>query len=153
MNPSELFTYDPDTGELWWLERRSNRVDMSRRAGSQNAQGYWQVRYNGRVYSQHRLIWEMVHGYKPSEIDHIDQDKSNNRLDNLRECTHSENIQARWDAIPYPKNRKSRISASAPVPDLAIIQIPSVLSLLVGTSCLYHQVVEEGEPESGCRTG
>ena len=108
----ELFTYDPETGELWWKVRRSNRVDMSRRAGSQNADGYWQFRYNGGVYYQHRVIWEMVHGYKPSEIDHIDQDKSNNKLANLRECTHSENMQARWDKIPYPKNRKSRISAA-----------------------------------------
>ena len=112
MNWHELFTYDPETGELWWKVRRSNRVDMSRRAGSQNADGYWQFRYNGGVYYQHRVIWEMVHGYKPSEIDHIDQDKSNNKLANLRECTHSENMQARWDKIPYPKNRKSRISAA-----------------------------------------
>ena len=116
MNPNELFTYDPETGELWWKERRSNRVDMSRRAGSQNGHGYWQVRYKGKVYYQHRLIWQMVHGYIPSEIDHIDQDKSNNKLGNLRECTHAENMQARWDKIPYPKNRKPR-NAVARAPD------------------------------------
>jgi hypothetical protein len=110
MNWHDVFRYDPDTGELWWKVRRSNRVDMSRRAGSQQRTGYWQFSYKGSVYYQHRVIWEMVHGYEPSEIDHIDQDKSNNCLANLRECTHAENLQARWDKIPYPKNRKSRIS-------------------------------------------
>ena len=93
MNWNDLFSYDPDTGELWWKEKRSNRQDMSRRAGSQNAAGYWQFSYKGSVYLQHRVIWKMVHGKWPKEVDHINRIKSDNRLENLRDCTHKENME------------------------------------------------------------
>lgn len=40
----------------------------------------------------HRVIWWHVHGYWPKEIDHIDGDKTNNRISNLREVTHRQNV-------------------------------------------------------------
>lgn len=40
----------------------------------------------------HRVIWKMVYGTEPAEIDHRDGDPSNNRLSNLREATRSQNL-------------------------------------------------------------
>ncbi|MFY8211628.1 MAG: HNH endonuclease signature motif containing protein [Candidatus Nanopelagicus sp.] len=40
---------------------------------------------------EHRAVWLMTHGYVPTELDHIDRNKSNNDIANLRECTRSEN--------------------------------------------------------------
>jgi hypothetical protein len=45
----------------------------------------------GKVWKVHRLIFMLVHGYLPKEIDHINGDRSDNRIENLREVSRSEN--------------------------------------------------------------
>jgi hypothetical protein len=81
----ELFAYDPSTGVL-------------SRGGSpltaRNNYGYVVCRADGRFYVVHRVIWLLVHGRWPTvQLDHIDGDGANNRLDNLREATVGENQQ------------------------------------------------------------
>ena len=61
------------------------------RAGCQRKDGYRNIYVNGKTYLEHRLVWCYVHGYMPTELDHIDRNKSNNSLTNLRECSRSEN--------------------------------------------------------------
>jgi hypothetical protein len=46
----------------------------------------------GRSYYLHRVIWLLVHGEWPETVDHIDGDRSNNRLANLRSVSHLENM-------------------------------------------------------------
>lgn len=63
-----------------------------------NGLGYKQIklRLNGKRYNRyvHRLVWEAFNGPIPEnfEINHIDHDKSNNKLSNLELVTHSENM-------------------------------------------------------------
>lgn len=95
--------YDPDTGELWWIRPWKKRV-LTKRAGNYDYVGNrWSIFIDGKRYLQHRVIWAIVTGAWPSAtIDHIDGDSSNNRWDNLREATLSEqqqNTKARKDSV------------------------------------------------------
>jgi hypothetical protein len=54
-------------------------------AGYTQNEGYRQVRVGDKIYMTHRIIWLMEYGTHPEQIDHIDHDRSNNRLENLRD--------------------------------------------------------------------
>ncbi len=106
----ELIRYDPATGKLFWLERdvsffrdgkhsaeHRQRCWNSRYAGTEaftsiDSRGYRQGWICNRHESAHRVIWAVVHGCWPAqEIDHVNGDRSDNRLANLREVTPQEN--------------------------------------------------------------
>ena len=55
-------------------------------------QGYKKVEVQGKRIAQHRVAWFLAYGFWPKEIDHINQDKGDNRLINLRACTRSTNM-------------------------------------------------------------
>lgn len=61
--------------------------------------GYRCVSIDRKQYKTHRLIFLMFHGYLPSLVDHIDRDKLNNKIENLREATKQENAvnSERWE--------------------------------------------------------
>ena len=83
-----LLDYDPETGELRWKEwKKGRKMDVAVGATSY---GYLVIRINGRLYRNHRVIWLWYYGYFPeNEIDHINRVKSDNRLSNLREVSHT----------------------------------------------------------------
>ena len=120
----QLLDYDPETGELRWREWKQGRK-MGKAVGmSVGSAGYRQIRINGKGYLTHRLIWLWRYGYFPeNEIDHIDRDKRNNRLSNLREVSNScnqRNSETRTDNKSGVKgvcwaNRKSKWLASMKV--------------------------------------
>lgn len=86
-----LFSCDPERGVLIWKVKRGRSV-IGHVAGTLNCKGYWQIQINRKLYLAHRLIWLYVHGRWPeSELDHIDGNCSNNRIENLREATRSDN--------------------------------------------------------------
>jgi len=78
---------------------------MSKPAGTINDQGYRQISVSGKNYKAHRLIWLYVHGRWPNEVDHIDHDQLNNRIENLREVTHRDNMLN----LSIPKNNSSGV--------------------------------------------
>lgn len=83
----EQLDYDPETGELRWKDWKKGRK-MGRAVGTRRRDGYLVININGKLYATHRVIWLWWHGYFPeNEIDHIDRDKLNNRLSNLREVS------------------------------------------------------------------
>ena len=98
-----LFHYDPETGVLTWKERPREHFATKSAMCSVNARfagkvagfdhfGYVRVLIDGSAYYAHRIIWLLVYGRMPENVDHIDGDGSNNRLANLREVNHSENM-------------------------------------------------------------
>lgn len=60
-------------------------------AGNEFNRGYRQVGIDKKSYLVHRVIFLMHHGYMPEFIDHVDKDKTNNRIENLRPATKSQN--------------------------------------------------------------
>lgn len=91
----ELFDYRD--GNLFWKPRIMSRGRPSvldgRKVGCPNGSGYITVVHNKRKYYLHQLIFLMHHGYIPSNIDHVDGIGSNNRIENLREASVSQNMQ------------------------------------------------------------
>jgi len=99
---NELFNYDPDTGLFTWKKTLSNRAVAGSIAGSLQSQGYIYISINGKKYSAHRLAYKVFHGSDPvDQIDHIDMDKSNNRIANLRDATNTQNS---GNTGPYKTN-------------------------------------------------
>ena len=87
-----VLNYEPDTGLWCWRVQTSKRVDVGDSAGYRRSDGYLCIRIHGKLYLGHRLAWLYVYGvWPPSGIDHIDVDKSNCRISNLRLATQSEN--------------------------------------------------------------
>jgi hypothetical protein len=89
----ELLDYNPNTGEFVWKIPCGQRAPVGAIAGSYN-QGYKFIKINGKKYSAHRLAWLYTHGQFPqNQLDHINRIRNDNRIDNLREVTNSENQQ------------------------------------------------------------
>ena len=87
----ELLRFDPETGHFSWKSGSSSTRNNGI-AGSLNKQGYRQICINGKNYTSHRLAWLYIHGNFPSkEIDHINGDRSDNRITNLRDVSRREN--------------------------------------------------------------
>lgn len=84
-----------EDGKVFWEEDRGTRVTRGDRAGTLNNQGYRQIQLNYRLYSEHRVIWLLVHGVWPdNQLDHINGDRSDNRIENLRDVTRRDNLRA-----------------------------------------------------------
>ena len=83
-------TYDPLTGEFQRIKASGTKKPGSR-VGVINGR-YIQINFGGYRDRAHRLAWLFVHGYMPKEIDHINGNGLDNRLSNLREVTHQQNL-------------------------------------------------------------
>lgn len=76
-------------GHLWWIKKRQG-IKVGQRYGSNN-HGYIRGGFFGKHFYEHRLIWLYHYGKWPMYIDHINGDRSDNRIENLRVCTQQQN--------------------------------------------------------------
>lgn len=92
-----LLTYDPQTGVF----TRGNRI-----AGCRDSFGYWRIRIEGKLYRAHRLAWLYTYGHWPKgDIDHINRVRHDNKIENLREATRSQNNQNNRHAVGVYRHR------------------------------------------------
>lgn len=106
----QLLSYDPETGKLFWKERDVRWFKDGRRSAQGNAD-WWNKRFAGKeaftaregsgyasggifgvIHKGHNVIWVMENGSIQGEIDHINGDKADNRLCNLRDVSRAENM-------------------------------------------------------------
>jgi hypothetical protein len=78
-------------GDLYWKERGPGRT-LNNKITAPDRNGYLRIGYKRKIYFVHRIIFLMHHGYLPKLLDHIDGNPANNKIENLREATYSENV-------------------------------------------------------------
>ena len=84
-----VLSFNPETGVfIWTINAKAGRPGCA--AGSLR-NGYGVIRIHNKMYLAHRLAWLYVHGHMPERIDHINGDRSDNRIDNLRIADASQN--------------------------------------------------------------
>jgi hypothetical protein len=89
---AEFLSYDTETGDFYWLRAAGNRMVGTKAYGWISDAGYRVIRINKAAHMAHRLAWLLTYGAMPlKQIDHIDGDKLNNRISNLRLATASQN--------------------------------------------------------------
>jgi hypothetical protein len=115
----ELFDYDPINGGLLHRTERHNAYGViyqngESRIGKSTAwtykTGYKGINVKGKVYREHRVVYYWHTGEYPRLLDHIDRNKGNNRIENLREATYQENM-ANVDWPTIWDNRKKKWAA------------------------------------------
>ena len=81
----EYLEYCKDTGVFTW-KKQNGRIRPGMLAGSMNSRGYWQIGFKGKIFVSHRIAWAFLHGKIKDnlQIDHINMDKGDNRISNLR---------------------------------------------------------------------
>lgn len=86
----QALEYDADAGVVYW------RIGNSRRragdlAGTKGTNGYIYINYKYKMYLAHRIAWLLYYGHWPAtSIDHINRNKADNRIVNLRLCPNNQ---------------------------------------------------------------
>lgn len=84
--------YVPETGKFYWIDPSRHHPELKgREAGCCVDNGYIQIRIGRKNYKAHRLAWLYVFGFVPNQIDHIDRNGGNNKINNLRPCSNAQN--------------------------------------------------------------
>lgn len=104
----QRMSYDSATG-IFTANQRSGRRNKGDQLGYVKADGYRMIFFLGKWRYAHRLAWFYVHGEWPAnEIDHINGERDDNRFENLRSATRSQNMMntARGNGVCWHKRAK-----------------------------------------------
>lgn len=100
-----LFNYSAETGLLTWKSLPSTLVNAGAPVSYVNKDGYVQVQVKGRKLLAHRVAWAIHFGEWPTGvIDHVNGDRTDNRIANLRDATHRLNAENRRATNPNSKS-------------------------------------------------
>lgn len=111
----EFFDYNHETGSIifkhrdnkWfkadWAAKMWNEQWAGKEVGCDCGKGYKRTQIFGKKVLVHRICWTIVNGVTDSDIDHINGDRSDNRISNLRIATKTQNRMNQG----VPKNNKS----------------------------------------------
>lgn len=91
---NDFIDYDESSGDLIWAAKANKNTIVGSIAGCKcKRDGYVKLGFKGKLYAAHRVIWEAAKGKIPEgmQIDHINHDRADNRLVNLRLVTHMQN--------------------------------------------------------------
>jgi hypothetical protein len=90
-----LAHFASDRAGAQWNGRQPGKL-----AGNLDPQGYLRTRISGVVYSNHRLTYYLHTGEQPDYLDHVNGERDDNRIENLRPCTNAQN---QWNRIVVDK--------------------------------------------------
>ena len=96
----QRYAYDPFTGLLYHRQRVSNSIKEDTAITNRDVSGYVRTKISGTAYKVHRIIWKMVFNEEPQIIDHINRNKADNRIINLRIVSLRENT---WNKSVFDK--------------------------------------------------
>lgn len=115
----KVLEYDPETGIFTRATSFHNRY-VGKEAGTLTMDGYKSILINGKIYRAHRLAWLYTYDFFPElMLDHVNGDRSDNRIANLRMCGYSNNQENRslsgsgaikYLGVYFDKRRKKFIS-------------------------------------------
>jgi hypothetical protein len=159
----KLLRYDPNSGKLYWLVRardmfandRACSVWNARYAGNEaftclNAYGYYHGRIFRSAYYAHRIAWALATGWSPvAEIDHINGDRSDNRLINLREVSHALNARNAFMRLHNTSGHNGVVWHKAGQKWLARIRIDGVEHHLGSFSCIEDAIAARKSAQIG----
>jgi hypothetical protein len=97
-------------GKLFWKTPTNKSIKVGDLCNHRNPDGYIRVGINGKQIMAHRIIWEMFNGAIPDglQIDHINEVKDDNRIENLQLVTNKQNQQRRSNSRGYQKTKNNR---------------------------------------------
>lgn len=99
---SKRFSYNPNTGKFTQLIDVGIYKAGHKTKGSQNKDGYYNIKIDGVQYKAHQLAWKLHYGEDAGKIlDHINKDPGDNRIKNLRKSNGSLNTHNRSDIKGY----------------------------------------------------
>ena len=98
---NELFNYKD--GNIFWKKQAKPYHRITKPIGFIDNLGYAIVKHEGKNYKVHRVIYMMHHGEIPKgmEIDHLNHERADNRVENLRICSHGENMRNKREVKGY----------------------------------------------------
>ena len=87
-----ILNYDYNTGVFTWNVCKARPISIGMEAGRINNDGYIGIGIDGKKYQAHRLAWYYVYGELPTcEVDHVNHDRLDNKIANLRLASATEN--------------------------------------------------------------
>jgi len=147
---NKYLIYNPETGIIVNKIDRSTKARIGRESGCIGNGGYRRIKLRDKSYRAHRLAYLMTYEYLPEFIDHINQNKIDNRIINLRSCTKQENsmnrrsnknTSSKYKGVSWHKNAKkwmAKIKIDSKAKHLGYFQTESDAAKAYDKAALEH---------------